>query len=393
MAKLFWPDGGGAELATYLIAKNILSKCFKVTIISGTKKPMSSILKNCQYIWWHLLTEKHKPVEWLKLIENTRQFVRFIKQADVVYIPSHTLLPLAIIAKQIKPNIRVVVHLHNYQPLTYTSVVLAGRGPDMATDFIVERYNHNSLSRAVFASMGHYMNVFSKLALRYVDRVVCVSKRQCGILTEKIPALRRKAVVVYNPPPQISKVEKRLDPEPTTLYVGGDSYVKGFHILLMASKIALKKGYNIKFLLAGDFKNINRLLISKFNERLLNRRVYYLMGHLGHEEILKLHTITHALLFPSITEESFPYAVLEAMLLSTIPIASRVGGVPEIVEGSFAEKMLFEPYDVNELIDRLELLLSMSNEQIKDVGSSLREAVLKKFDSESIKKKLIEVFS
>ena len=116
------------------------------------------------------------------------------------------------------------------------------------------------------------------------------------------------------------------------------------------------------------------------------------LGYLRHEEISKLHSISHALSFPSIWEEPLPYAVLEAMLSGTIPIASKVGGVPEIVEGSFAEKMLCEPYNVDELADRMESLLAMSNEQIVDVGLSLREAMIKNFDSEVTKRKLMEIF-
>jgi hypothetical protein len=37
LTKLFWPDGGGAELATYLIVKNVLSKSFDVVVVSGTR--------------------------------------------------------------------------------------------------------------------------------------------------------------------------------------------------------------------------------------------------------------------------------------------------------------------------------------------------------------------
>jgi len=170
VTKLFWPEGGGGELATYLIAKDVLSKYFRVTIISGTKEPAADILKHCRYVWWHLLTEKYKPIEWFKLIESSRQFTKFIEQADIVYIPSHTLLPLAIIAKRIKPSVKVVIHLHNYQPLTYTSVVLAGKRPNMATDLMAEHCEHESSLRAVFTGVSRYINLTSRSALHYADR-------------------------------------------------------------------------------------------------------------------------------------------------------------------------------------------------------------------------------
>jgi glycosyltransferase involved in cell wall biosynthesis len=39
-----------------------------------------------------------------------------------------------------------------------------------------------------------------------------------------------------------------------------------------------------------------------------------------HEEVVKLHV----LLFSSIWEESLPHAVIESMLMGTIPVATRV---------------------------------------------------------------------
>jgi len=79
--------------------------------------------------------------------------------------------------------------------------------------------------------------------------------------------------------------------------------------------------------------------------------------------------------------------------MGTIPIASRIGGVPEIVEGTYAEEILFEAGNVEESVDRMESILTMSKERIKDVGFGLREATLKRFDSEITKRDLIRIFS
>ena len=45
-----------------------------------------------------------------------------------------------------------------------------------------------------------------------------------------------------------------------------------------------------------------------------------------------IHFITYALLFTSIWEGPLPYVVMESMLARTLPISSKVGGVPEIVQ-------------------------------------------------------------
>jgi len=41
----------------------------------------------------------------------------------------------------------------------------------------------------------------------------------------------------------------------------------------------------------------------------------------------------------------------------------------------------------------MEMLLSMSREQLADIGAELREKTLKKFDNERVKRQLLEVFA
>ena len=60
--------------------------------------------------------------------------------------------------------------------------------------------------------------------------------------------LRNKVIVIYNPLLRLPNVEKRLDPEPTILYAGGGSYVKGFHVFMQAALNILKRGNYASFL-------------------------------------------------------------------------------------------------------------------------------------------------
>jgi glycosyltransferase involved in cell wall biosynthesis len=62
------------------------------------------------------------------------------------------------------------------------------------------------------------------------------------------------------------------------------------------------------------------------------------------------------------------------MLTGTLPIASKVGGVPEIVQETYAEHLLFTPGDVNEMVDKMELVASLSKEQLIDIRFKLRES-------------------
>jgi len=389
-SKLLWPEGGGAELATYLVV-GLLSRRFDVTVVSGTARPEPAVLRRVCYLRWGALGLRFKPVEWLRLLAGARHIRRLLERADVVYIPSHTLLPLAAAAKRLRPGVKVVVHLHNFQPLAYTSVLLAGRGPSSAQDFLVERVEHGSPLRALAAGLGHYANrAVSLLALRCADAVVCVSKRQRDILLRYIPELRGKTAVIYNPPPPLPGASKELSSEPVFVYAGGSSYVKGFHVLLEFLRKAAKGGVcrSCRFyVVAGrGLEGSLKALSAALGSRLIA------MDRMPHSEYLKLHGRAWGLLFPSVCEEPLPYAVVESALLGTVPVASRVGGVPEIVEGTPAEEYLFAPGSAEELAERVEALASQPREHVLEVSAKLREHALKLFDTVEIESKLTTLF-
>jgi len=60
------------------------------------------------------------------------------------------------------------------------------------------------------------------------------------------------------------------------------------------------------------------------------------------------------------------------MTSGTIPIALRVRRVPEIVEGTFAEKMFFTAENADEMMNKTECVLTLSKKQIGDIGLRAR---------------------
>jgi glycosyltransferase involved in cell wall biosynthesis len=314
----------------------------------------------------------------------------------VVYIPriSYPIIPLAK-----RYGKKVIVHLHNYQPVNFESVSLYpyevnseyNLTKDFKNSLMLEMLEHGDLKRALVSSALTPINLLCRFWLDEADVIICVSRRQSSIISRKLPELADKIRVIYNPPPEVPLVEKKFSNPPLMLYTGGDMYTKGVHIFLRASMRLLHMERGVKFIVAGKISNQWRKLFDILNRRIGNS--YKVLGHMPREPLFKLYSESYALLFPSICEEPLPYSVLESMLAGTIPIASRVGGVPEIVQGTFAERMLFTPGSVDELVDRMEAVLSLSHEQITDIGASLRENILKRFDPCIIGKQLLDVFS
>jgi glycosyltransferase involved in cell wall biosynthesis len=117
-----------------------------------------------------------------------------------------------------------------------------------------------------------------------------------------------------------------------------------------------------------------------------------LIGKVKDEEILKLHQETWALLFPSITEEPLPYAVVEASLLGTIPIASKAGGVEEILSNPIGEKYLFDLKDLKSVMRVLNIVVNSDPYDIINDGIKLRVSALSKFRNEVLLGKFLKLF-
>jgi len=383
-----WPEGGGGILATHLIIKILAQQGFKVTVATGTDQP--SQIEGVEYLTIRHLKPRNKIKLWLNLasLERTSSFKKMLKDVDILYIPRYC-YPVIPLAKRFGK--RVIVHLHDYQPIAYNAAILHhcqnGQGSypldSVRENIRYELMEHRNLSRAAASTLLLSSNTLTSLWLKEADEVVCVSKKQAQIISEK---LNIHIKVIYNPLPETPLVIKKVN-APSFLYTSGTSYLKGVHILLEASKRLLRRNGAARFVVTKGIPTVWQRMLG-----VTLADAYQILGLIRYQELHRLHSSTLALIFPSIWEEPLPYAVSEAMLHGTIPIASKVGGVPEIVQDSLAEKMLFQPGNVEELVDKMEATLTMNKEEIKDIGYSLRESILKRFDSATTQKRLMELF-
>ena len=393
VSEQWWPEGTGGILASHLIACILRDAGFKLTVVHGTEKP--EMVKDVDYVYTKLLRVRNKHRLWINCFVLARQswFSKVLQNCDVVYIPRYC-YPLIPLAKKLGK--RVVVHLHDYQPIAYNAVVFNGEERNSFGLNNVVRFEvleHGSVLRAILGTFAAPVSELCRLWLSEANTVVCVSRRQAEIISNRAPQLADKIRVVYNPLPETPPVEEKLE-NPTFTYTGGGSYVKGFYIFIRASLNVLKRGNNASFMLTGGLRGLRHKHI-KLLEKLSNSLTgsFKLLGHLPYEDVLRLYSRSHTVLVPSIWEEPLPYVVMEATAMGTIPVASRVGGIPEIVEGTYAERMMFTPGNVGELVDRMEEVLSLSRDQLLDIGASLRESVLTRFAREEIKERLVGLFA
>jgi len=365
ISEIFWPEGGGAELATYLILRLLRDAGFEITVLTSTRNP--SPIKGVKFYYTNLLKPGNRIERFLymSILAQKPWFKKLLKQHDTLYIPQMA-YPLIPIAK--REGLKVVVHLHNYAPVRYHGVKYyfepdnPSTWDEIRTGIFHEYHIYKSLLRTTAMPASYLVYKLSKHMLEQADAIICVSKRQAEIVKQKIR--HAKIEVVYNPPPPLPPLEKRPSETPTLLYVGGDSYLKGFPIALWALS---KLRHNYKAYIAGHVSAKWANLVNKLSNKIT------LLGKIPYNNVLKLHAQAWALLFPSILEEPLPYAVVEALMAGTIPVAFAVGGIPEVVKGTLAEKSLCRPGDIKCIIEQLETIISLHQNELMAIEIQIKD--------------------
>jgi len=104
-------------------------------------------------------------------------------------------------------------------------------------------------------------------------------------------------------------------------------------------------------------------------------------GEFDNAKIAEVFAQFDVLVVPSIWLENAPLVIQEALLAKTPVLASRIGGIPELIEDG-KNGLLFNPSDVNDLRKKLQYLidnpskielLGAYNSQVKDISENAKE--------------------
>ncbi|MEM2045601.1 MAG: glycosyltransferase family 4 protein [Candidatus Bathyarchaeia archaeon] len=384
-SELLYPHGGGAELATWLYSKLLAEEGFKVTIITS-KFPTEPD--------YELIDGKVEVFRiQMKAMFGTRYYTMFnmgvlinsfinklIKQSDIVYIPCGWYSAIPIARAHRKP---VVVHLHNYSIVCPTSLmynfVRQSVGSCSLKSFMLHEYIEKGRSLPYIVAscftnefFGKYYSGLAKVA----DALIFVSKAQMELVLSKIPRLRGKSHVIYNPIPSLPLIRAE---QKGIGYFGGKSFVKGFHVLIQALKML--KGNDLEVYLAKTSEESKKLRVS--NGILMN-----LLPRIDLKNIMKKISIV---VIPSLCPEPLPYTLIESMLYGKLIVASNIGGIPEIASNHLAGVKLVKPRDYVAVADALNHFRSLSLEEINEIGAKNREYMLKKLNNKETLRHFIKI--
>jgi D-inositol-3-phosphate glycosyltransferase len=171
------------------------------------------------------------------------------------------------------------------------------------------------------------------------------------------------------------------------VYVGRLIGLKGVKTLLKAvSKIHLT--HPLKVIIAGEGEERN-LLEELTRELGIERKVIF-AGFVPHAEIPRYYGIARLAVFPSVADEAFGISICEAMACGLPTIATRVGGIPELIEDE-QTGFLIPPRNEDILAEKIERLLQ-DPDGGREIGYQAAQRVRDLFTWEKVTDRLIRVY-
>ncbi len=295
-------------------------------------------------------------------------------QPDIIHIHNiyHQISPSILdVAKS--HQIPVVMHLHDYKLICPNYSLFANGKP--CEDCLPNKYFHcvkrrcfkSSLLKSLLVSLEMYIHHrVLKIYEKNISAFIAPSLFMKNKVTESgWPA--EKISVIVNPYPEATEGESGNinEKKDYLLCFGRLSEEKGIDVLIKAAK---NSHLPIKIAGSGpEEKNLKQLSGE------IGSSVEFL-GFQKEAALNKLIKEAKAVIIPSISYDNMPLSLLEAMHLGKIVIASKIGGIPEIITDGI-NGLLFESGNSDDLASKIKHLNNLSEEEIINLEKSARQRV------------------
>lgn len=191
-------------------------------------------------------------------------------------------------------------------------------------------------------------------------------------------------VSVFRPPERARDGGGQLE----ILTVGRVVPVKGQSLLVEALPELVRRGIDARLTVVGDGPQLPEL--SEHARRLGVADRVELTGSVGQDRIREHYARADVFALPSFAE-GLPVVLMEAMAMELPVVASRITGVPELVEEGVSGELVV-PGRADELIEGLARVLGRDAEARRAMGRAGRAKVLAEFDIERTAAELRETF-
>ncbi len=358
-------EWGGAQHYIFDLATNLPQEKYEVMVAAGGNEELYSKLNKHgikNYKLKHLIREI-SPLEDIKAYFEIKKLINELKP-DVLHLNSSKAGVIGAIAGKHAKVKKIIYTVHGF----------------------VFNEPMSNLQKNIYTFA-------EKFSARYKDKLICVSEfdRQAGIKNKIAP--ENKLITINNgiePIDFLNKViaRQKLDLPPDKIVIGtiANFYeTKGLTYLISAAKEITKQFPDIIFRLIG-FGQLEKEL--KLKIRGLNlQNNFFLSKVLDAKKYLNAFDI---FVLPSI-KEGFPYAILEAMRAGLPIVATKVGGIPEMLKNE-TNGLLVEPFSPSDLATKITRLLKDNVLAVK-IGRQAKIDVENYFSLEKMVERTKKIYS
>ena len=291
----------------------------------------------------------------------------------------HQITP-SIISVAKSRGIPVLLTLHDFKPLCPTYLRLrAGRPCSLCLD---GHFHHVLTKRCADGSIGQSALLYAEAVIQRwlgsyekVDRFLAPSQFMRNAAVHRFRPER--VALLYNGV-DTDEIKASTKDEGYVLYLGRLSKEKGVHTLLSAHETA----GTWDLVVAGTGP-----LAEDLQRRYRKARF---AGHLTGSQLKGAIDCASAIVVPSEWYENCPMSVLEAMAHGKPVVASRIGGIPELViDGETG--VLFEPGNASDLARQVSQLMNNPTLRAR-MGAAGRERAVQQFSIEKHNANLLAVY-
>jgi glycosyltransferase involved in cell wall biosynthesis len=295
------------------------------------------------------------------IIRNRRKINHFIEDIDHLLISASGLISIVLIRKMIKQNKQLYIFIRSD-----------------TRRLISTKHNGNVISK-VFANIiayriEKYIQNYPRLVVftfgkELFDRYIKLSKNVYSIADSRFckrDILKENSLVEKN----YKKIE--------IIYVGRLVTGKGLEFLLNTLSTLESSKYSLNIVGDGPIKSKLMKLVEKLD---LNQTVKFKGFIPFGEDLLNEYRESHVLILPSFSE-GLPQVVIEAMACGTIVIATKVGGLPDLIRTNH-NGFLFDAGNSSQLLGILESINSHSIPLLNIRKNALKTAMQFSFENQS----------
>lgn len=257
---------------------------------------------------------------------------------------------------------------------------------------------HNSMAKLI--KEGIFPNNMRTKTIAYLegyqiknsDEVISVSQNLCSFILQEYQ-LDKEINVIHNgiELENFYPVHDKESNAPIILFVGRLEVMKGIEFLGEAIPMVLRKFPEAEFVLIGQDMQHPDLKIkwSEYLKAKINSQRTLFLNKLSRNELLDFYHRCWMCVAPSLYDP-FPITALEVMACAKPLIASRVGGLPELIVDR-STGILVTPRDPIALADAIIELIKNQNLR-KQMGTNARKKAELEFNMEILTKKTIGVY-